>query len=166
MENLTEDTLQIIRRLPAGGDLDSLIAQYLLRWRKMNEVEWSTMLGLNPYFHLFDQFNVPPRDRFMWDDESHIRWIPAFSKDDSTALSLADRLRGKYLFSLREQSHPLEIWEASFGKFSMKAETRPLAICRATVCVIAHQSGMELRESIIRASVAIEQLNQLKQESQ
>lgn len=104
-----------ILRMPAGKELDALIAEKVMGWRKvrwLGTYDWRDKDGDHPY--------------------SVNGWTP--STDSQKACDVVDKL-GPASFSSYKYNDGFGVCLDS--DFTVKAETLPLAICRAALLAVS-----------------------------
>jgi len=117
--------------LPAGREIDSLVAEKIMGWK-------------------------PDRDElWRWDDGSGSgRPIecPRFSEDIAAAWTVVEKLGEDGFLLYRVSNRP--IWRAQFNLAEAvfdwpgyaDAETAPLAICRAALSAVARRAALKILE--------------------
>lgn len=109
-----------ILNMPAGRDLDALIATRVMGWQQDDSEQgayfdfWSTSQGDQDVKVQFNQFQ--------------------FSKDINLAFPLVEKL-GLVIGYLEDEAHPGQTWLASLewdpnSAYGARGEIAPLAICR------------------------------------
>lgn len=123
---MTEDE---IRNLPAGREMDALVAQQLFGWmfiasNFVHNLEYGTMIPPNGW----------KRDNFIPDE------CPHYSTDIAAAWEVVEKMRGMALamtMGKGDDAYQCRIFDGRIApeayRVLVSAETAPLAICRAAL---------------------------------
>lgn len=122
--------------LPAGRDLDAIIAEGIMGWtdcdpaKRVEELETGELVGIG-------EGTAPGK----WFPKFKARQlIPAYSTDIAAAWTVVEYWKAKHHeVCLEHEGCPTELWDFTiykggvFGPFRAAGETAPLAICRAAL---------------------------------
>ncbi len=113
-----------IYAMPAGGEMDCLIAEKVMGW-------WLEAHMCNPPIPVA---YMNPKDRAWYRKAED--WAP--STNIAHAWEVVERMivLGK-MFSMGSHGHDNEDWSAIFGSIGGYADTAPLAICRAALKAVS-----------------------------
>lgn len=127
-----------IYKIPAGKELDGLIADRVMYWNQNHEInecedKWYSYCNICGYEPRFEKI-IP----------GSCKGYPRYSVDISSAWEVVEKMGPSYeLKSIHHSSgtvHRATFWRGMMG-FSVEAETAPLAICRAALLAIEYELG-------------------------
>lgn len=112
--------------LPAGRELDALIASKVMGWLHVGR-------GITS----FADATLLPFDHGRRDGSTPFEPVPPYSTDIRAAWAVVERVRHLSQESSTRLEHEGELWHATFSTLDFLAqasgETAPLAICRAAL---------------------------------
>jgi hypothetical protein len=126
-------TREQIENMPAGREMDALVAEHVMGWKWYTSVASAgrlKALGVKDQHFYGDGWSLAGSAAEPYVDA--LRHVPRYSVDIFNAWEVVDHQQGGLRFELRRR--PDGGFWCSFGeRMSAEAESAPLAICRAAL---------------------------------
>lgn len=129
-----------ILKMPAGREMDALIAEKVMGWKKIGKIHPDLkcdLIGENPHYF------YPPDGEFdKWMD-----LVPHYSTDANDMLLVSDNLKSRGFnarIEIQSGAH-VTIWKTDMTEYgpepiNAKADSIPLAICRAALLAVTGEN--------------------------
>ncbi len=131
-----------IDEMPAGRELDALVSEKVMGWVWIAfEIAHTTDVVRRPYPG--DSWDVQHGRRADFTEPIAYGWdsnLPHYSTDIAAAWRVVDRRKGEYTFILSYNQHEHTWWVCfdPVNHYEARADTAPLAICRAALKAVEH----------------------------